>query len=385
MNINQLKQDLKDLEEGLDELPEEFKDDVRQEIKDLKEQIKDAEKEEAAKDKLKSAAEKKIEKIEDKIKSPKTPVKVKATLKKSLESVKKVVKEAVKEDVKERKAKPIAKKKKASPTGGKRGRPKKVATPKKVVKRKSKATMKYERALTNLQKLVNKDKELREKYKGKGVDLDRDASRKAKPFGWRLRGDNYRRPTKAEIKSGEAYFEKRPERADVKRTTYPRLEDGGMMAKGGRTKKRTKAQLLADKRLKAKKPGKRTSESGEVYYESRENRSDVNRTLRLAKGGITEHGLKINDKIVNYDGNMLYIDNKEKMFSVDIDKGERKQLNEKGGMMAKGGRTKKRTKASIIADKRYKALKPGKRVSESGNVYYESRPEHSDLNRRDRI
>jgi hypothetical protein len=333
MNINQLKQDLKDLEEGLDELPEEFKDDVRQEIKDLKEQIKDAEKEEAAKDKLKSAAEKKIEKIEDKIKSPKTPVKVKATLKKSLESVKKVVKEAVKEDVKERKAKPIAKKKKASPTGGKRGRPKKVATPKKVVKRKSKATMKYERALTNLQKLVNKDKELREKYKGKGVDLDRDASRKAKPFGYRLRGDNYRRPTKAEIKSGEAYYEARPERADVKRSKYPKLEDGGMMAKGGRTKKRTKAQLLADKRLKAKKPGKRVSEDGNVYYESRENRSDVNRTLRLAKGG----------------------------------------------------RTPKRTKAQLIADKRLKAKKPGKRTSESGEVYYESRPNRSDLNRRDRL
>jgi len=487
MNINQLKQDLKDLEEGLDELPEEFKDDVRQEIKDLKEQIKDAEKEEAAKDKLKSAAEKKIEKIEDKIKSPKTPVKVKATLKKSLQSVKKVVKEAVKEDVKERKAKPIAKKKKASPTGGKRGRPKKVATPKKVVKRKSKATMKYERALTNLQKLVNKDKELREKYKGKGVDLDRDASRKAKPFGWRLRGDNYRRPTKAEIKSGEAYYEARPERADVKRTTYPRLEDGGMMAKGGspntpksiakmlynkydqkqrqeflqaagysesvskdlsresweslessvhknlsevlhagrkkrdggmmakggRTKKRTKASLVADKRYKALKPGKRVAESGVVYYESRPNHSDVNRTLRLAKGGkisnkmmqLLDAGFTFNIdtdypdyflEMAKEKGNLVYIvkkgnayDNRKiKTFSSEQDALD--YLSDRFGVKvksvyAKGGRTKKRTKASIIADKRYKALKPGKRVAESGVVYYESKPNRSDLNRRDRI
>jgi len=512
MNINQLKQDLKDLEEGLNDLPEEFKDDVRQEIKDLKEQIKDAEKEVAAKDKLKSAVEKKIEKIEDKIKSPKTPVKVKATLKKSLQSVKKEVKEAVKEDVKERKAKPI-KRKKASPTGAKRGRPKKVVKAKPVVKRKSKASMKYERALTNLQKLVNKDKELREKYKGKGVDLDRDATRKAKPFGYRLRGDNYRRPTKAEIKSGEAYYEARPERADVRRSKYPKLEDGGMMAKygtltgidgkeelifepikgykiqeseengggtfvieilkypnyggkgvryyydvsnrrgreysnnleslmesmkedlernkgkkiteidykadggmmakGGRTKKRTKAQLLADKRLKAKKPGKRVSESGEVYYESRENRSDKNRTLRLAKGGkISNKMMELLDvgftfnidtdypdyflEMAKEKGNLVYIvkkgnalnNRKVKTFSSEQDALD--YLSDRFGVKvksvyAKGGRTPKRTKAQLIADKRLKALKPGKRVAESGEVYYESRPNRSDLNRRDRI
>jgi hypothetical protein len=169
----------------------------------------------------------------------------------------------------------------------------------------------------------------------KSIDEKYNALIKAKPFGYRLRGNNYRRPTKAEIKSGDAYWEGRPNRADVKRSTYPKLEDGGMMAKGGRTKKRTKAEIIADKRLKAKKPGKRVAESGEVYYESRENRADVNRKLRL----------------------------------------------EDGGMMKKGGRTK----ASIIADKRYKALKAGKRVAESGEVYYESRENRSDVSRRDKI
>lgn len=42
----------------------------------------------------------------------------------------------------------------------------------------------------------------------------------------------------------------------------------------------------ADKKLKAKHPGKRTSDSGNVYYENRPNRSDKNRTKKLAKGGV---------------------------------------------------------------------------------------------------
>jgi len=342
MNIAQLKQDLKDLEEGLDELPEEFKDDVREEIKALKAQIADAEKQESSKDKMKEAAEKKIEKLEESIESPKTPAKVKAAVQKSIASVKKQVKEAVKEDEKERKTKaPKVVVKKAAAPKGKAGRPpaKKAAPAKKVVKRKTKAEVKYAKALSNLEKLVNRTKELKAKYKGQGVDLEKDAKRKAKPFGYRLRGNNYRRPTKAEIKSGEAYWEGRPNRADVKRAKFPKLEQGGVMAKGGRTKKRTKASLVADKRYKALKAGRRVSEDGNVYYENRENRSDVNRRLRLADGG----------------------------------------------MMAKGGRTKKRSKASLVADKRYKALKAGRRVSEDGNVYYESRANRSDVNRRDRI
>lgn len=45
--------------------------------------------------------------------------------------------------------------------------------------------------------------------------------------------------------------------------------------------KRTKAGLAQDKKLKAKKAGKRTSASGGVYYESRPNRSDANRKKRI--------------------------------------------------------------------------------------------------------
>jgi len=425
-NISKMRADLKDLQESLDELPEEFKDDIREEIKILKEEISIAEKEESAKDKMKVQAEKKIEKLEKVVTSPKTQPKVKQQVKKSIVSVKKQVKEAVKEDEKERKAKYQARAKKKVAevkSAAKRGRPKKVAKAvKKVVKKRvSKAEIKYTKALRSLNALVNKTAELKAKYKGKGVDLEKDASRKAKPFGYRLKGNNYRRPTKAEIKSGEAYWEGRPNRADVTRSKYPKLEDGGIMnlsvvnpdklykrlgeaennyqkdngaeykmvmneikdnrilyfkklneaennyqkdngaeynrlismrdkfEDGGMMKKggRTKAALIADQRLKAKKPGRRVAESGEVYYESRPNRSDVNRRLRLEDGG---------------------------MMAKDA-------MMEDGGMMKKGGRTK----ASIIADKRYKALKAGKRVSASGGVYYESRANRSDVSRRDRI
>jgi len=49
--------------------------------------------------------------------------------------------------------------------------------------------------------------------------------------------------------------------------------------------KRTKASIKKDKKIKALHAGKRTSEDGNVYYENRPNRSDVNRTKKFAKGG----------------------------------------------------------------------------------------------------
>lgn len=292
-SIKKLEEELNELIESIDSADDEDKADFQDLIDKVKREIADAKKAEASKDKMKQQAEKKIDKLEKEVASPKTPTRVKAAVKKSITTVKKQVKEAVKEDMKERTAKrgrpPL---KKAAASGAKRGRPAaKKAVPKKVVKRKTKAEVKYEKALGSLEKLVNRTKELKEKYKGQGVDLKKDAQVKAKPFGYRLRGDNYRRPTKAEIKSGEAYWEGRPNRADVKRSKYPKLEDGGMMdgtmmdegmmAKGGRTKKRTKAEITADKRFKALKPGKRTSEDGNVYFESRVNRSDVSRRDRI--------------------------------------------------------------------------------------------------------
>ena len=63
-----------------------------------------------------------------------------------------------------------------------------------------------------------------------------DLKRFAKPVGWRIKGkNNTHRPSPKELaiakKKGTAYYEERPDRADVVRPA--KLEDGGMMAKGG--------------------------------------------------------------------------------------------------------------------------------------------------------
>ena len=77
--------------------------------------------------------------------------------------------------------------------------------------------------LSKLQKLVNKKKY--GVYSGKGVDLKKDADIPAKPIG------------KRKAKSGNTYYEYRANRIDVKQPSkkapYPKLEQGGMMAKGG--------------------------------------------------------------------------------------------------------------------------------------------------------
>jgi hypothetical protein len=61
-----------------------------------------------------------------------------------------------------------------------------------------------------------------------GQGSEKDANRPAKPYGWRLRGKhNYRKPTREQIRNGEAYYEGRVNRADVKRRKFPMLERGG--------------------------------------------------------------------------------------------------------------------------------------------------------------
>ena len=78
-----------------------------------------------------------------------------------------------------------------------------------------------------------------------------DLERYAKPVGWRIKGaNNTHRPTPTELakakKKGTAYYEDRPDRSDVVRPA--RLEDGGMMAKGGtfHQKKTEKKSKLID-------------------------------------------------------------------------------------------------------------------------------------------
>jgi len=49
--------------------------------------------------------------------------------------------------------------------------------------------------------------------------------------------------------------------------------------------KRTRKAIRQDKTIKAKHAGKRKSADGNIYYENRPNRSDVNRTFKFFKGG----------------------------------------------------------------------------------------------------
>ena len=205
----------------------------------IRKQIEDAEK-------LKSEAKK--ERAEEKKEAEKKQAEVKAKVKEAVEKVKKVVKEAPKKVSAEKtpaKAKAAEKKverevkkeiekaktevKKAK-VEGKKVEAKKAEGAKKRKK-------KFDKMLTDLQRLINKDKKLKALYGADNPsDLKRDAGRMAKPFGWRYKGEhNYKVPPKSERGNDNTYYEGRPEKADLRRRTYPYLEMGGMMAKGGMT------------------------------------------------------------------------------------------------------------------------------------------------------
>ena len=80
--------------------------------------------------------------------------------------------------------------------------------------------------------MIEKNKELRAKYKGKKVDLEKDSSRSAKPFGYRFKGKHdYRVPTKAQVKEGlkrgTIDHETRANRSDVHPEAKVKLAKGG--------------------------------------------------------------------------------------------------------------------------------------------------------------
>ncbi len=275
------------------------------------------------------------------------------------------------------------------------------------------------KVLTALQKLKGtiKSNKALSGYKNSGIDIEKDANIPALKRGVRtskgLKGNQY--GTAAENK-GRKYYEYRLNRADVKQPPkkYPKLEDGGMMegeglfAGGGYMAKGGKLFVNSyedDKRLKALHQGKRISASGETYYENRLDHADVDRRRRLedggymAKGGLTEHGLKQGDMIMGHsDNNVIVKDKSNKIYVININNGTRLSEDEfekfssrektkfskmsDGGEMAKGG---KLFVNSYEDDKRLKALHQGKRISASGETYYENRLDHADVDRRRRL
>jgi hypothetical protein len=79
------------------------------------------------------------------------------------------------------------------------------------------------------------------------------------------------------------------------------------------------------------------------------------------------------------DGNIYRFGTKEK---IERHAKEDGYMAKGGGVEMKKGGKAKRSAHSIEVDSEIKAKKPGRRVSASGNVYYESRPNHSDENRK---
>jgi len=372
----------------------------------------------AQEEKKLSESEEKIKKLEAALTKNLNP-QIRAKFEKTLAELKgenKEIKAQIKEDKKEiaeekKELKKAVKEVKSAEKEVRKAAVKKVATIKKVrskrATKKAVRSKKISKIMTDLDELIAKNKKLKSKYGGKDVDLERDSKRKAKPFGYRFVGKHdYRVPTEAQIrrglKRGTIDYEARPNRADINPDKKVKLADGGMMADGGDMMARggrTKAALTADKRYKALKAGKRISEDGNVYYESRPNRSDVSRRDRLEDGG--ETNFNINDDLYKAVLDMDEFEYSNFAYEHDIDTDDAQQMEDfiydakaydakkmldeiKDGQYrgyARGGKVK-RTKAAIAADKRYKALKAGKRISEDGNVYYESRENRSDANRK---
>ena len=102
--------------------------------------------------------------------------------------------------------------------------------------RKTSTTKGTATTLSALQKLIQKKKF--GVYQGAGVDLKKDAGEGAFATGRRVsKGLKSNQWGDASENKGNVYYEYRPNRLDVKqpkkKQTYPKLERGGMMAKGG--------------------------------------------------------------------------------------------------------------------------------------------------------
>jgi hypothetical protein len=227
-----------------------------------------------------------------------------------------------------------------------------------------------QRQVEHMKKIREARKEKEESKKGQGND--RDAARPAKPYGWRLRGKhNYRKPTLKQIRDGEAYYEGRVNRADVKRRKFPMLEKGGYMEHGGDVDKGGMIYALREYVSSGEIANKTDvlnyddiakirriaiqyyMDNGDVPYSFGElNRimayaNDKFKSGYMAKGGMTDHNLMVGDKIRQGFDNMIEVENDGKTYLVNINTGQRWTLREwmslndvemgKYTKMAKGG------------------------------------------------
>ena len=289
MTTNELVQQIEKIEKNLNNpnLPDSAKEKLKERVEKLKADLKEAEKDIEKKEEKLEKEEKKVQsdvqdeiaKLEKNLNNPNLPDSVKEVMRKKIAAAKEKLaeqKQEIKEDKKEaaeekkelkeavKEVEKVAKEvEKVAKQEDKEEKPKKavrkpikkakteIKKPKVKVKerveRSEKRKKEMRKIATELSALIEKNKKLRKKYEGQGVDLDRDAGRSAKPFGYRFKGKkDYRVPTEQQIKRGlkrgTIDYEARPNRSDV----YPKgykgkikleeggmMEDGGMMAKGG--------------------------------------------------------------------------------------------------------------------------------------------------------
>jgi chemotaxis protein histidine kinase CheA len=194
------------------QIPNSLKDKIREKIEKAKADIKEVKKEQVEEKKIKEekVAQAKQE-VKETLKKVKEVIKKTSTPKEKTEEVKKAVAKS---------SEAVQKAKKATEES---------------TKSTKKRTSRLTGALRELQQIINANPTLKALYKGKGVDLKRDAARQAKPIGYRFKGKhNYRIPKN--LDNPNVYYEGRPDKGDAyqnkRRGVY--FADGGMMAKGGK-------------------------------------------------------------------------------------------------------------------------------------------------------
>ena len=256
MSNQEILDQIAKFEKGLSNpnIPESTKNTIKSKIEGLKGQLEKVEEKVEKKEQKLEAEEKKIQsELEDNIakwekglSNPNIPASAKEAIKKKIAAAKEEVakqKAEIKEDKKESEAEKKEVKaavKKLAEVAKKAGKvkTKRKAVPKPEIKederekKSEKRQSKLKGMMAELETLINKNKYLKAKYEGKGVDLERDASRPAKPFGYRFTGkDNYGVPTKEQIKKGmkdgSVDYEGRPNRSDKGPKKQYKLKDGG--------------------------------------------------------------------------------------------------------------------------------------------------------------
>jgi hypothetical protein len=419
--IKELEASLVEVEKKVEKLEEKVATEEKKELSEAEKKIRkyqDFLDNESDPD-LKARYQKKIKELQDSLKEVKEEIKVE---KKEVAEQKAEIKKAVKV-VKAAKATKVERKEAVKKVE------KKVRERKEVSVKRTRRGKKIKEIIGELDKLIAKNKKLKEKYTGKGVDVKRDAGRSAKPFGYRFVGKHdYRVPTAEQIKKGKKRgtidYEGRPNRSDVYPKRAAKLADGGMMPKGEESilvyyvnhypedelgleikakatfkglnevldnKKDVYSYIGVEDSLVRERVFIRLAQINrvdyDVIYKKWLEADEYAKGGYMAKGGKTQgYDDREDERLGMEDGKLSTKDfigsrKHRKHSRRDDAQFEERGKMANGGMMKRGGRTKE----AITADKRLKALKPGKRVSEDGNTYYESRQNRSDINRRDKL